>query len=216
VKNTTILTAIYDNYDDLKPVFEQSISTKWICVTDNPTALSATGWQIIYEPREHLHPCRASRVPKILPWLYTDTDTSIWIDASFRVISSKFAEEILNYADPIAQYKHPWRNCAYDEAIELDKITKFGGQPFQEQVDWLQEQGLPHGWGLWASGVMARKHTPEVVSMGFDWMKQVYMFSYRDQMSHSYACYKNGIRPVNLPGSYFNSEWISYEASGRH
>lgn len=215
---TTILTAIYNDYDLLKFTKDQSIETNWVCVTDNPSwPVNYNGWNIVYEPRNHIHPNRAAKTPKMLPWLYSWTESSIWIDASFRVISSTFAEESLNCANPIAQFKHPWRDCAYAEAEESLLLTKkYGGEPIQKQIEHLREMDHPENWGLWAAGVIARKHTPEIMRMGFDWLKEVYEFSYQDQISHPDVCRRNGLCPANFPGSYFTGPWVSYEGSGRH
>ena len=215
---TTIITAIYDNYDSLKPILNQSIEVDWICVTDNDQydVNHDWGWKIVYEPRPHLHPNRAAKLPKCLPWLYASTDTSIWIDASYKVVSSTFAEEILRYAQPLAQFRHPWRDCTYDEAVESGMLSKYQGEPLFEQVQYLENVPFPKNWGLWATGVIARQHTPEVVQMGFDWLSHLYRYSYQDQLSHPWACWNNDIRPIDLPGTHLANDWLSYQGSGRH
>jgi hypothetical protein len=211
-----ILTAIYDDYDTLKPTLDQTVDVEWICVTDTLINKEGKGWKIVYEPRWHLHPNRAAKTPKMLPWLYTNADTSIWIDASFQITSSSFAEEVLHYADPIAQFNHPWRQCAYAEGQECILIPKYAQEVLQEQMDVMEEYGFPKDWGLWATGVIARKHTPEVISMGFDWMKQVHTYSYQDQVSYPFVCRMNNLRPINLPGTHLANQWLAYQGSGRH
>lgn len=214
---TTILSAVYGDYDLLQITQEQSIDVDWVCVTDNPSwPETYNGWRIIYEPRHHLHPNRAAKTPKMLPWLYTGTESSIWIDASFRVESPTFAEDVLGFADPIAQFNHPWRQCAYAEAKECILIPKYAGQPLQEQIERLHDLKHPYIWGLWATGVIARHHTPAVIKMGFDWMSEVYRFSFQDQVSHPDVCRRNGLRPINLPGTHLDNEWLAYEGSGNH
>lgn len=214
---TTILSAVYGDYDLLKFAKEQSVEVDWVCVTDNPSwPETYNGWRIVYEPRHHLHPNRAAKTPKMLPWLYTGTETSIWVDASFRVVSSTFAEEALTFADPLAQFDHPWRQDAYLEARECIAIPKYAGQPFQEQMEHLTGSGFPENFGLWATGVIVRHHTPHVIKMGFDWMAEVYRYSFQDQVSHPYVCWKNGIRPTHLPGTHLANQWLSYEGSGKH
>lgn len=212
-----VLTAIYGSYDSLKPVCPQDIDVEWICVTDN-SELEQEGWNIVVEPRSHLHPARAGKLPKILPWLYTDCETSIWIDASFRVISSTFASEALSHANPIAQFDHPWRNCIYKEIEELKRITKFKDEipKLIRQEEFLRQRNYPVNKGLWATGVIARYHTPEIIGMGFDWLKHVYQFSYRDQSSQGFVCWENNVIINKLPGSYLDGKWLSYEASSRH
>lgn len=213
-----ILTAVYNDYDILKISHPQSIDVEWIAVTDNPSwPVIYNGWTIVYEPRHHLHPNRAAKTPKMLPWLYTNVTSSIWVDASFKILSPTFAEDALSHADPIAQFSHPWRNCAYREAEESLLLTsKYGDQPIRAQIDHLREEGHPEGWGLWATGVIARHHTPRVIKMGSDWLAETYLYSYQDQISHPDVCRRNGLRPTNFPGSYFSGPWVHYEGSARH
>jgi hypothetical protein len=224
VPKTTIITAIYDDYDTLKPVCKQSIDVNWICVTDDYDKYLNTleggdyGWNIIYEPRPHLHPNRAAKLPKCLPWLYTDTGSSIWIDASYQVVSPTFAEDVLHYADPIAQFSHPWRQCVYDEVAESMLLPKYANERewLGVQEATLKLKNFPAKWGLWATGVIARHHTNGVIQSGFDWLAELYKFSYQDQISHPEVMWRNELRPVNLPGTHLHNEWLSYQGSGRH
>lgn len=216
---TTILTAIYDDYDLLKQTVPQSIDVEWVCVTDNQyltPAKNRDGWRIVHEPRSYLSPRFAAKLPKMTPWLYTNTETSIWIDASFQVKSERFAEEILQYATPLAQFVHPWRNCCYQEAKVCLQLRKDTAERIHSSIKLLETGGHPKEWGLWATGIIARRHTSEVVQMGFDWLAKVYEYSYRDQITHPMVCREHGLRPVNLPGVYFDHEWLQYNGSKRH
>jgi|SRR5688572_3783827 len=218
MSKVAIITAIYDGYDTLKPTLKQSVDVEWICVTDDPY-LCGEGWTTIYEPRPHLHPNRAAKTPKCLPWLYTDAEASIWIDASYQVKSSHFADEVIHYADPIAQFSHPWRQCAYDEAAESVLLPKYADQKsiIDEQAwDLRNVKGHPRNWGLWATGVIARKHDRWVIQAGFEWLNEIYMYSYQDQISHPDVMRRNGLRPVNLPGTHLSNDWLDYQGSGRH
>src|SRR6185503_5892674 len=134
-----VLTAIYDDYDTLKPVCPQSVEVEWICVTDNPTNHSP-GWDMVYEPKPHLHPNRAAKTPKCLPWLYTDAESSVWIDASYQVTAATFVEDVLRFADPVAQFNHPWRACSYDEGAESQMLPKYADQVelIKAQMQWLE------------------------------------------------------------------------------
>lgn len=214
---TTILTANYNGYDSLKPILPQSIDVEWICVHDNPAApCEENGWQLVYEPRDHLHPNRAAKTPKCLPWLYTSTTSSIWLDASYRVTSPTFAENILRYAEPIAQFFHPWRQCAYAEMDESLKLIKYAGQPIEWHRKRYEAMQFPKGEGLWATGVIARYHTTEVIQFGHDWLAEIHQGSFQDQISQPPMLWKNNLRPIPLPGTHLSNEWLSYEGSGRH
>lgn len=220
----TIISAIYDNYDVLKePITQLGVDVNWVCVTDNPDLsgyfpLNGHTWEVVYEPSPGIHPNRAAKVPKCLPWRYTDADYSIWIDASYRVTSPRFALQLMEHLliAPIAQFKHPWRNCAYDEAVESVRLKKYDGQPCLRQVERYREKGFPPGAGLWATGVIARQHTPEIRQFGIDWLYECTNWSFQDQLSHPFCLWENDLRPVPLPGNHLTNQWLSYEGSGRH
>lgn len=218
--DVAIVSAVYDGYDTLKPTWPQAgVDVEWICVTDDPKQLdpeAAEGWRIVCEPRVGVHPNRAAKGPKFRPWEYTSAPASVWVDASFRVVSERFAAEALAYADPIAQFVHPWRDCLYDEAIESLAKEKYWGQPIAEQAAYYRAQGHPEGWGLWACGVIARKHTDAVRRLGAAWAYEVDMWSFQDQISQPYVLRQVGLRPTGFPGQHLANGWLAYEGSVRH
>lgn len=211
-----VITAIYDNYDSLKPICEQiGFDVEWIVVTDNKN-MQSDEWTVIYEPRPGMHPNRAAKKPKMLPWRYTEAEASVWIDASYRVISPQFVQKVVELADPIAQFVHPWRSCAYDEAEESVKLAKYNGEPCATQLEAYEMHGFPRKFGLWATGVIARHHTPAVKDFGATWYSHVLNWSFQDQLSHPYALWRNELRPQSLPGTHLANPWLKFEGSGRH
>lgn len=216
--DVAIITALYNSYDALKPALPQTgVDVEWILVTDSvPCADDAEGWTIVHDPHLGIHPNRAAKNPKFRPWEYTDAPASIWIDASFRVTSHEFAAAAMKRAEPLAQFVHPWRDCLYMEADASLPLAKYAGEPIGEQADYYRALGHPDHWGLWAAGVIARKHTSEVQRLGAAWAHEVNLWSFQDQVSEPFALRKAGLRPAALPGTHFANPWLSYEGSGRH
>lgn len=210
-----VLTAIYDGYDTLKPVVPQDVDVEFICVSDvqQPADL---GWRIVVEERPGIHPNRAAKRPKMVPWVYTDAREYVWLDASFRITSPSLASGALSYADPIAQFVHPWRDCVYSEAVESSLLPKYAHLPVLEQVEHYRKAGMPEGWGLWATGVIAWKRTPDTELFGPLWHRENASRTYQDQLSEAYWLWRLGLRPNSLPGTHFVNPWVTYEGSGRH
>jgi hypothetical protein len=216
-----VLTAIYDSYDTLKPALPQDgVEVEWICVTDDDALARGDadplGWTVVHEPRVGTHPNRAAKRPKTFPTEYTPAGASVWVDASFAVASPTFVADALAHADPVAQFVHPWRGCVFDEATASAPIPKYAGEPILAQAAQYERAGMPAGWGLWATGVIARKHTPEVAEWGRLWAREIDLWSFQDQISHPYVCWSTGVRPVGLPGMHLANRWLAYQGSGRH
>ncbi|MEU9323203.1 glycosyltransferase domain-containing protein [Streptomyces canus] len=221
MSDVAILSAIYDGYDELKPVLPQvGVEVEWIVVTDTPPpAELAVGWTIVHEPRPGVHPNRAAKHPKYEPWKYTDAPVSLWVDASFRVVSDRFAVEAtagLSDEGPIAQFVHPWRDCLFDEATASAQLRKYEGEPVLKQADHYSALGHPEDWGLWATGVIARRHTEAVRELGARWLAETYEWSFQDQISQPFALRETGLRPTALPGNHLATPWLVYEGSARH
>ena len=212
-----LLSAVYANYDSLKPVLPQlGADVDWVVVTDDP-ALAAAGWRVVYEPRPGTHPNRAAKTPKMLPWRYTDAPASVWVDASYQVVSATFVRDVVIRAHPVAQWGHPWRGCIYDEAEASAGIPKYAGEPIAEQVAAYRERGHPTGWGLWATGVIARRHDdPRVRELGERWLEHCYRWSFQDQLSEPVLLRELGLRPSALPGTHLANPWLAYQGSERH
>jgi len=212
-----IISASYDNYDSVKPACSQSIDTDWVFVTDTVEQArdaEQLGWRVVFEPRPQFHPNRAAKFPKCMPWRYTAETESVWIDASFRVVSDYFAEQALNYAQPIAQFLHPWRDCALEEAHYSAELPKYADCDFSSQIAAYSRH--PAHWGLWATGVIARQHTEEIATFGILWLMECLTHTFQDQVSEPVVLHDVGLRPVELPGSHLTNPWLSYEGSVRH
>lgn len=215
--DVAIITSIYDGYDSLKPVLPQEdVLVDWVFVTDQPPK-DSLGWRVLHRTCVGTHPRRAAKWPKTFPWKYTKAPASIWIDGSFQVTSPRFAVEALEFADPIAQFKHPWRGCLFDEAKCVLAIGKYPEQQrlIKAQVAYYDEL-IEHDWGLWASGVIARRHTPEVQRFGERWNAEMVLRSFHDQISEPYSLYASGLRPTDLPGNHFANPWLKFDGSSRH
>jgi hypothetical protein len=220
--DAAVVQALYGGYDTLKPVMPQEgLDVDWVLVTDDASLRgSSLGWRVVHLPRPGVHPNRAAKAPKLFPWEYTDASSSVWLDASFRVTSPDFVSGALactSVSDPVAQFVHPWRDCVFTEAEESAKLAKYAGEDFGPQVKDARELGHPDHWGLWATGVITRRHDDDrVFDLGNDWSDLIDRFTFQDQVSQPVALRSSVLRPAPLPGTHFANPWLSYEGSERH
>lgn len=211
-----LLTAIYDGYDTLKELAPQDVDAEAICVTDDPNLRSDT-WTIVHEPRPSAHPNLAAKRPKTKPWLYTDADIVVWIDASLIVRSPSFVNAMLKYL-PFGQFDHPERDCIYDETLHSVAMPKYADQPLRDQANHYRTTGHPDHWGLWATGLIVREHTPQIEAFGDAWLAECERWSFQDQISEAPMLRKHKLRPTTIPGfvGVQQNPWVGYAASARH
>ena len=217
---TAIISAIYGASDEIKKPFDQSdIDCEYLLITDDAALSSgvvdAKGWQIIYEPSKLL-PVRAAKIPKLFPWRYTDAPTSIWVDGSIEVRSPNFAKNLLEVANPLAMYAHPDRDCLFDEANLTLHIGRYEPEwpIINQQVEAYESH--PKNSGLWASGIIARRHTDEVKAFSEAWSREINRYSYQDQISLPYVVSKTGLVPTSVPyGDVWNSDHHRFSTAGR-
>lgn len=219
-QKVAIITAIYDNYDVLRPVVSQAgdFDIEWLCVTDTSDVVTdPQGWAVLLEPRPGVHPNLAAKRPKMLPWNYTDAEVVIWIDASYQILSPLFVRDVLATAHPLAQFVHPDRQCIYDEAaVSQQMVYKYGGHNFPEQIARFRAEGHPPYWGLWATGVIVRYKTQTLIDFGKAWHEECHLYSFQDQVSQPPLLRKFGLRPESLAGGPYQNPWLMFKGSGRH
>lgn len=207
----TLLTAVIDGYDTLTPHRQADVDA--YCITDDPD-LHVDGWMMIVEPLVG-HPNLAGKPPKCCPWRYTDSEWTIWVDASFRILSPTFAADMIQFG-PVGQFPHPVRDCIYKEADYSTTLPKYAGLPLAEQADHYRTLSHPEGWGLWAGGIIVRQRTPAVEQFGTDWLAEIERWGYQDQVSEAPMLRKHGLYPNPIPGGLTTNVWLQYAGSARH
>lgn len=180
-----VLSSVYGDYDHVDPVPKQTVDAEWIIVTDNPS-LDAPGWKVVVEPRPHMHPRLAAKVPKCLPFAYTNADTTVWLDASCRLLQPDSLSRLIRGANnaPMAQITHPWRDDIVDEAEASVGMPKYQGQPVIEQAAHYRGLGYPRHAGLFATGLIVRNNPNDLqAEFGYRWLTEQCYWTYQDQLS---------------------------------
>jgi hypothetical protein len=197
----TVVTAIYGGFDTLKIPPDQDIDCDWVCVTDTQPPGDTGPWRIITATRPHVCPRLGAKIPRARPDLYTDTDTTLWIDASVKITSPDFVRwATAPLTDHyVAMIPHPDRTSILDEAHAGAHLPKYAGQRTIEEAHYYLDRGFPDGWGLWATGVMANRcRTPVMQHLGDAWLRAILRWSLHDQISLPPLLREAGIRPADL------------------
>ena len=194
----TSLTGGVDNlpvYDVLDSRFD------YVCFSDDYPAGSRVGqWEIRPIPvwRRKNNVLR-SRFAKLQPHrLLGDYEWSVWLDANVIVTGAGFYDIV----DPAMRgdklwcgVRHPWRDCAYDEARACLVHGKAGYFGVRRAMSYLHSHGHPRHYGLFENNLILRCHNdPAVVAIDNEWWRLFRRCAQRDQLSlfhvfrtHSFA-----------------------------
>lgn len=159
-----VFTAIYGGYDQIKGHPDHPAVTDWIAYTDNPD-LRHSAWDIRYRPLRYDHPRLAAKWWKCHPPV---ADTSLWLDGSVQLENPAYIDMLIDSLESadMVMFRHPTRDCLYDEVYASEPMTKYFGTDLRGQVARYQSQGWPAHAGLWASTTFARRHTQQVLAFG--------------------------------------------------
>lgn len=198
---TTIVSAVYGGFDEPRPQVAQDIDVDWVLFTDIERT-APPPWRVVVRPSAE-RPRLAAKVPKMCPDV-DDTDV-IWIDGSHQITSPTFAREALHARhDGDAVFKHPRRDCIYDEAEASVGRESQGGkyilEPLAEQVAAYRAEGHPEHAGLYACGTVAWDLTnPIAIMLGAAWLRECEHWSIQDQLSFPVVCRRLDVAPGLFP-----------------
>jgi hypothetical protein len=148
-------------------------------------------------------PRRNARCHKILTHQFVDCDYSIWIDGCYRLLvpPEEMVERFLMDHD-IAAFKHPHRDCAYDEARDCTEQKLDNPDVIKAQVEAYRLQGFPENFGMVETMVLLRRHSARVETFNNIWWSELCRHSVRDQISFSIAARRAGVRIKQMPNEW--------------
>ena len=148
---------------------------------------------------------------KILSHLFFD-DTTIWVDGNiFPLIPpEQLVDEFLGDAD-MAVWKHPQRDCIYDEVPNILGLGGDRGHMVEAQSEHYKKMGHPAHWGLGECNVILRRNNEKVRSFCNEWWSEICRWSARDQMSFPYLLRLHPELKVNfIEGNVRNHPYFRY------
>lgn len=212
MKKICVYTCITGNYDNLSEIKIKDNNVDFICFTNNKDLKSKT-WKIIYIDNNGLSDILLSRKIKMLG---TDEinkyDISIWQDASviWDKLPSQFVKKYLKN-NSFAAFKHSYRDCIYDEAIEVIRLRKESKKSVLETVDFLKKENFPRHIGLYEMTIFIKKNNDKIVKDTMElWYKIYTEHSKRDQLSFMYSAWKTGLKIDDININVWNNEWVHH------
>jgi hypothetical protein len=140
-------------------------------------------------------------------------DYTIWIDGSIAPKSEHFARDLVGAvgASGIAVFKHPDRDCIYDEAKESVRWAKYNGLPIMQQVESYRAEGYPEHHGLMAAGVIVRRTgLASLARMDEAWWQENLRWTCQDQLSLPVVQWRLGLTNEWIPRHLWFNPWYDY------
>jgi hypothetical protein len=163
------------------------------------------GWKQIVSPSftldEEYKGRRDAKIFKIMPHLFLpDYDYWIWTDPTHEaVVPPKEFCSLLKSKD-IGLFEHPHRKCAYEELVEVDKLSYDHKEFLSSQHTYFESRGFPTNQGLYELPVLVRKNTSTMRAMNQRWWEVICRYSSRDQTSLPFVMWSMGVTPFIYEG----------------
>jgi hypothetical protein len=184
-----------------------------ICFTDNP-AISSKDWSVVPLRNPIFDFARESRRPKLLAHKYlAEFDWSLYVDCTVRLKQNPLAilRQYGSQSAPFVCFRHPWRDCVYDEGEETIRLGLDTEARVREQLDSYATRGFPRHAGLIAGTMLLRRHGDErLIEVSENWFEHVLRFSRRDQLSFNFVAWQRGFLYAHFAGELTDNplmEW---------
>ena len=200
----TFVTAIFGPRGDLKEPTRRWPGHEYICFTDRERQSDA--WQIRQMPTPS-DPRLAARRIKLLIHEHVDAEHIVWVDASMHCVGD-LRRCFAGATSDIVAFEHPVRNCVYAEAAACREQRRGNAVRLDEQITRYRHSGYPKGAGLFATGLLARRMTEEVRSLGRAWYAELERGSCRDQVSFPYVLHDGGVSCHRLRGDVYANDLV--------
>jgi hypothetical protein len=213
-----VYTAISGSIDDhLAPIrvpddaFGRPV--QYICFSDRPQA-SVAGWTVVPLQFKADTPRLTARWHKIMSHLlFPRSDFTLWHDGSHRLVVNPWTvvDHALSRGEAFATFRHPMRDCAYEEAKVRIRLGKDSKTKLTRQTERYVREGFPTQMGLLETCCIVRDRSSRVQRLNEAWFAEVSNESWRDQVSLPYVIWKLPFNGLGiLPGSRVDSPFLDY------
>jgi len=192
-RKVVVYSAIFGNYDELNEPPEERRDIDYIIFTDNKN-LKSKFYKVIACKPISSDPARSAKIYKIMPHLFlSNYDYSVWIDGSVLLKSGfhKLIDLCIKNNYEMAFFKHPERDCIYQEGEACINYKKDESNIIKKQISKYRRENYPEHNGLISGGFIFRKNkSSRVIAINKYWWEEIKNYSKRDQLSFNYVAWR--------------------------
>lgn len=233
--NMTAYTCVTGGYDSIHGIVESQFDKgdparcSYAIFTDQVNAPEErNGWSLypcLYYPREDVSvaqksppaacytPQRVSRWHKLNSHILFPGEVTVWFDGS-QVPTPRFSldtfREMLDPSFAIASFRHPDRDCLYDELEACIRFQKDDPQEMRRQVSRYAKAGYPEKNGMVETACVVRSGDEAAAAFNRRWWQEIEQHSVRDQLGFNYTAYALGMSYGIVPGSRDSTEYFDF------
>ncbi len=196
-----VYTALFGDYDELRPPAYKPAGVDFICFSDKP--LVAPGWEVRLIDAPGDSSAMKNRRLKILPYeVLSDYDCSLYLDSNLVLLGdlSRLYSLWLR-GRPFIAWRHPQRGSVFDELHVLLASSRADPSGIIDQYVFFSEQGVPDDVPMIEASFLWRDHRDTQVKLLMErlWDHLSSFKSWRDQPGLAYLMWKTAILPAVLP-----------------
>lgn len=209
-KSIVIYTAITGDYDILKEPTIRTDDLTYVCLTNNPH-IKSNIWNVEYIQDTAMDNVHLARHIKLNPHLYfKDYEISIWVDGKYQIINDlRRYVQYYKKQSSILCFPHPERECICEELGACIFYNKGNSKDMIVQVADYIKDGYSMKAGLYETGCMVRIHNDDLVKKIMnEWECEIINYSFRDQLSFPYICWKNKFVPDICNLDINRNQWL--------
>ena len=142
-----------------------------------------------------------------------EAEITLWHDGShhLRVNPWDVVDYGLSNGHTFASFKHPARNCIFQEVQACLALKKDAADRLRMQAEHYRNEGYPPHYGLLETSCIVRLGSSPVHRLNEAWWQQLQLWSCRDQVSLPYVIWKSGFKHLgSIPGCRDNSAFFSF------
>lgn len=209
-----VYTCMFGHSEHFNDFHYKSSGVDFICFTDDPD-LTSSFWDVRVLPQGSLDPARKAKQVKALAHQFLpEYEESLYVDNTVRLKIAPcelFDRYLSPSPSPMVCFRHPWRDCIYDEAEVVLELGYDAADIVRCQMAIYRSLNYPAHHGLTKCGFILRRHNePALARVMERWHQEVLHHSKRDQLSLNFVLWSENFSIGHLPGKFTDFEFLDW------